>query len=665
MALDIKQIVELFKDDLERESENRNAAEADIKFAKLGEQWPEQAKREREQEGRPCLTLNKMPTFIRQVVNDSRINSPQIKVKPVDDDADPDTAEVLSGLIRNIEYTSQADVAYDTALDAAVTGGMGFWRVATEYCDEQSFAQDIFIRRITNPLSVVFDSHSESLDGSDWRHASLIDHLTEDELKRRHKAKKDVGSFDGEVGQNDDEDLIRIAEFWHIDEVSEKLLMLSDGSVLTEDEYLKPHPEIGIPLKDILADLGVVVARERKSSKRVVKQYICGSEIIETNDWAGKWIPIIPVFGDEVFCNGKRYLKSLIRDAKDSQQNFNYWRSGATEAVALGPKTPFIGPSGAFDSAAGKWETANVKNHSYIEYDGGIAPQRQPFVGVPAGMLQEAMNASDDMKAIIGIYDASLGARSNETSGKAIMARQREGDVSTFHFIDNLAKSIAHTGRILVDLIPKIYDTERVIRVIGADGESKNVPLKKPTQHKGVQRIFDLGVGKYDVAVDTGPSFTTQREETAQQMTELVRNFPQAAPIIGDLLVKNLNWPDADEIGKRLKAMLPPQIQQLDGEEGLPPEAMLQIQQLKGQMQQMGQQMQQGMTEFQKVIKELEAVKADKSIETRKVEIDAYNAETNRMKLQLQTADTVTDIMQKAMPTVEPVFEDTLSQQTM
>ena len=665
MALDIKQIVELFKDDLERESENRNAAEADIKFAKLGEQWPEQAKREREQEGRPCLTLNKMPTFIRQVVNDSRINSPQIKVKPVDDEADPDTAEVLSGLIRNIEYTSQADVAYDTALDAAVTGGMGFWRVATEYCDEQSFAQDIFIHRITNPLSVVFDSHSESLDGSDWRHASLIDHLTEDELKRRHKAKKDVGSFDGEVGQNDDEDLIRIAEFWHIDEVPEKLLMLSDGSVLTEEEYLKPHPDIGVPLKDILADLGITVARDRKSSKRVVKQYICGSEIIETNDWAGKWIPIVPVFGDEVFCNGKRYLKSLIRDAKDSQQNFNYWRSGATEAVALGPKTPFIGPSGAFDSAAGKWATANVKNHPYIEYDGGIAPQRQPFVGVPAGMLQEAMNASDDMKAIIGIYDASLGARSNETSGKAIMARQREGDVSTFHFIDNLAKSIAHTGRILVDLIPKIYDTERVIRVIGADGESKNVPLKQQTEHKGVQRIFDLGVGKYDVAVDTGPSFTTQREEAATQMIELIRGYPNAAPIIGDLLAKNLNWPDADEIAKRLKAMLPPQIQQLESEEGLPPEAMQQINALKSQMQQMGQQMQQGMTEFQKVIKELEAVKADKSIETRKVEIDAYNAETNRMKLQLQTADTVTDIMQKAMPTVEPVFEDTRSLHAM
>lgn len=654
MTLDIKQIVDLFKDDVEREAENRNAAEADTRFAKLGEQWPEQAKREREMEGRPCLTLNKMPTFIRQVVNDSRINSPQIKVKPVDDDADPDTAEVLSGLIRNIEYTSQADVAYDTALDAAVTGGMGFWRVATEYCDEQSFAQDIFIHRITNPLSVVFDSHSESLDGSDWRHASLIDHLTGDELKRRYKAKKDVGSFDGEVGQDDDEDLTRIAEFWHIDEVPEKLLMLSDGSVLTEEEYLKPHPDIGVPLKDILADLGITVARDRKSSKRVVKQYICGSEIIETNDWAGKWIPIVPVFGDEVFCNGKRYLKSLIRDAKDSQQNFNYWRSGATEAVALGPKTPFIGPVGAFDTDSAKWATANIKNHPYIQFDGPASPQRQPFVGVPAGMLQEALNASDDMKSIIGIYDASLGARSNETSGRAIMARQREGDVSTFHFIDNLAKSIAHTGRILVDLIPKIYDTERVIRVIGADGQSKNIPLKQQTEHNGVQRIFDLGIGKYDVAVDTGPSFTTQREEAANQMIELIRGYPSAAPIIGDLLAKNLNWPDADEISKRLKAMLPQQIQQLDGGEGLPPEAMQKIQAMQQQMQQMGQQMQQGMGEFQKVVKELEAVKADKSLDARKLDIEAYSKETDRIKVQAEIGEAIANQIAQA----QPIYQD-------
>lgn len=637
MALDIKDIEDLFKDSLERESDNRNNAAEDIRFAKLSEQWPEEIKTARDAEGRPCLTINRCPSFIRQVVNDSRINSPQIKVKPVDDNADPETAEILSGLIRNIEYTSQADVAYDTALDSAASCGMGFFKIVTDYCDEESFQQDIFIRRITNPLSVVFDSYGESLDGSDWMHCTEVEWMKKDAFHRKYGKKAEAMSFAGEAIDNihgtEDSELIRVGSFWYVDEQDEKILMLSDGSVIREDEFTKPHPELGIPIKDVAAEMGLTVARERRRKKRTVKQYVCGSEIIETNDWAGKYLPIIPVFGEEVFVDGKRHLKSLIRDAKDPQRMYNYWRTAATELVALAPKTPFIGPAGAFDTDADKWASANVKSHPFIEYDGGIAPQRQPFVGVPAGVIQEALNASDDMKAIIGLYDASLGARSNETSGKAINARKQEGDVSTFHFIDNLAKSIAHCGRVLVDLIPKTYDTERVVRIIGIDGETQNVPLKQSTEWQGVERIFDLTVGKYDVAVDTGPSFTTQREETAQQMIELLRSYPAAAPIIGDLLAKNLNWPDADEIAKRLKAMLPPQIQSMENN-GLPPEAMQQINALKQQMQQMGQQMQQGMGEYQKVMRELEAIKADKSLEARKLDIEAYAKETDRIKVQ-------------------------------
>lgn len=643
MALDIKDIEEMFRDDLDRESENRNDAQEDIRFAKLGEQWPDTVRKDRENEGRPCLTINRCPSFLRQVVNDSRINSPQIKVKPVDDDADPETAEIFSGLIRNIEYSSQADVAYDTALDSSASAGVGFFKVVTDYCDEQSFNQDIFIRRITNPLSVVYDSYGESIDGSDWTHAAEVEWLSNRQFESKYGKKTEKLSFAGDAIDNindDDEGLIRVASFWYVDETSEKLLMLSDGTVISEDEFNKPHPDFGVPFKVLAEELGLTVARERKGTKRRVKQYVCGADIIETNDWAGKWIPIIPVFGEEVFVDGKRYLKSLIRDIKDPQRMFNYWRTASTELVALAPKTPFIGPTGAFDTDAGKWSTANVKSHAFIEYDGQVPPQRQPFVGVPAGVIQEALNAADDMKSIIGLYDASLGARSNETSGKAINARKVEGDVSTFHFVDNLAKSIAHGGRILVDLIPKIYDTERVIRILGVDGETKNVPLKKPTKHNGVERIFDLGIGKYDVAVDTGPSFTTQREETAQQMMGLLHAYPAAAPVVGDLLAKNLNWPDADVIAKRLKSMLPPHMQ---GEENdsLPPEALAQINALKKQMQGMGQQMQQGMGEFKKVMAELENIKADRTVEmerirldTRKVEIDAYNAETNRIKAQ-------------------------------
>lgn len=651
---DISDYAKLFEDDLGREAENRARAAEDIRFARLGQQWPEQVRLDREREGRPCLTINRLPSFIRQVVNDSRMNTPQIKVKPVDDNADPDTAEIYSGLIRNIEYVSQADIAYDTALESAVTCGMGYFRICTDYAGETEFAQDIFIKRVTNPLSVVFDAYSESLDGADWRHAFLVEWIHKDEFRRRFGKRADPASFSGSVVDGLEfmhADMVRIAEFWEIVETPGKLLLLSDGSVLTEADYLKPHPALGMPVKDIMDSLGIGVARTRKTTMRSVKQRILGADVLEEEDWAGKHIPIVPVFGDEIFVDGRRYLKSLIRDAKDAQQMLNYWRTASTELVALAPKAPFIGPTGFAKTDAKKWNTANVKSWPYIEFDGAIPPQRQPFAGPPAGALQEALNASDDIKSILGIYDASLGARSNETSGRAIMARQREGDVSTFHFVDNLAKSIAHAGRILVDLIPKIYDTERIVRVIGYDGETENVGLKTQTTYKGVERVFDLGVGKYDVAVDTGPSFTTQREEAATQMIELLRSFPAAAPVIGDLLAKNLNWPGADEIAKRLQAMLPPQIKALD-QSDLPPEALAKISQLENQLKQMSQAMQQGMGEFQKVVRELESLKADKAIDAAKVQVDAYNAETNRMaKVQLPTVENILDTVRAQVGT--------------
>ena len=648
-----------FDDDVSRESENRAAALEDIRFAKLGEQWPDKIKKDRQQEGRPCLTINRLPTFIRQVVNDGRMNKPQIKVKPVDDNGDEETAEILSGLIRNIEYVSSAGNAYDMALESAVTCGMGFFRICTDYTSEDEFTQDILIKRITNPLSVVFDSYSDSIDGSDWNHAFLVDWITKDEYRTRFGCKKkddDITSFGGSADglEYADYGLVRIAEHWEIIKKPSKLMLMSDGSVITERELNKEHPDFpGLKVGELLAMNGLTVARERTSIERSVKQRVLGGEILSEEDWAGKYIPIIPVFGDEVFHQGKRYLKSLIRDAKDAQQMLNFWRTASTELVALAPKTPFIGPVGSFKTDAKKWATANVKSWPYLEFDGGIMPQRQPFAGPPAGALQEALNASDDIKSILGLYDASMGARSNETSGKAIMARQREGDVSTFHFIDNLSKSINHAGRILVDLIPKIYDTPRVIRTLGLDGSTESVLVNEQTEYKGVQRIFDLKTGKYDVAVETGPSFTTQREEAATQMMELLRAFPQAAPFIGDLLAKNLDWPGADEIAGRLKAMLPPQIQKQEGQ-GLPPEAQAAMQQMQQKMQQMQQMIQQGGAK----LKELEA---DRAGEARKLDIDAYKAETDRLKVQAEIGDMVANHIAQQ----QPLYNDQAMPQAM
>jgi hypothetical protein len=611
----LKDAQEAFDLAAEAEDDNRKEALDDIRFARLGEQWPDNVKKQREREQRPCLTINRLPSFIRQVVNDARQNKPSIKCHPADDEADVETAEIMNGLIRNIEYTSNADVAYDTAIENSVTCGVGYWRVKLDYAHDDSFDMDLCIDRIANVFSVYGDPHSVAADSSDWNSAFVTEMIKKTAFEKKYKGAKAVdwqGMGYTTLKQPWSEgEQIMLAEYWTREEVSRLIVALNDGSIIDADRYKAA--------KDVFDVMGLQVTGERTTKSWKVRQYLMtGAEVLEKNDWAGKYIPIIPVYGDEINVEGKRYFRSLIRDAKDPQRMFNYWRTTSTEMVALAPKAPFIGPKGAFKSDLDKWNTANTQSHAFIEYDGQQPPQRQGYAGPPAGAIQEALNAADDLKAIMGIYDASLGARGNETSGRAILARQHQGNTSTFHFIDNLARAIRHTGRILIDLIPTVYTGDRIIRVLGPEGDDpKTVPLGKPTQTKeGIEKIYDLTVGKYDLVVETGPSFSTKREEAATQMTELIRVYPQAAPLIGDLLAKNLDWPGADEIAKRMKAMLPHQVQ---GQDPMAQQMQQVIQHLQQQLGQMGQQLQE--------------VQKDKAIESRKVDVDAFNAETNRLKI--------------------------------
>jgi hypothetical protein len=611
------------------ESDNRQTALDDIRFSRLGEQWPRDIEKQRRDEFRPCLTINKMPAFIRQVVNDSRQNKPSIKVHPVDSNADPKTAEVINGLIRNIEYTSNADVAYDTAIEASVSGGFGYWRVGMDYAYDDSFEMDLSIERVANQFSVYGDPDSMCADSSDWNVAFVVEPMRKAEFKAKYGDKTNADGdsvdcdFESDAWANAgiwvEDETVMVAEWWKREPVEKEIVKLSNGHTYAAED-LEKDPDLQAMME---AGMLQVVGTRNTRSHKVTQIIMSGADVLEKNDWPGCYIPIIPVYGDEIVVEGKRYFQSLIHSAKDAQRMFNYWRTTSTELVALAPRVPFIGRVGTFNTDADRWATANTQSHAYLEFD-GEAPIRQPLdVGPAAGALQEALNASDDMKAIIGIYDASLGARSNETSGRAIMARQREGDVATFHFIDNLARAIRHTGRILIDLIPKVYSTERVIRVLGEDGTPRSVqvnsgqqqpvldPDGKPQEDEQGQvmmAMHDLTVGKYDLTVTTGPSFTTRREEAAMQMTEFVRAFPAAAPVIGDLLAQNLDWPGADEIAERLKS-INPALQN----KGLPPE-----------VQQM---IQQGQQAIQQLTQEVEALKADKSI-------DQFNAETQRMKVQ-------------------------------
>lgn len=663
----LQEALDAFKVAEEAEMENRADALEDIRFSRLSEQWPESIKQQREREGRPCLTINKMLPLIRQVVNDSRQNRPSIKVHPADSKADPETAEVISGLIRNIEQSSDADVAYDTAIDSAVTGGFGYWRINLDYAmgaiseDElqsvgsAAFEQDICVRRIANPFTVFGDPYSQQADSSDWNQSHVVEQLTTDQFKKKYKGAQET-DFDSKQwtdmgGPWKNGETVQIAEYWKREEVIKQAVAVQLGApdggiapteplVMYLDEYEKQ--------KDLIEAIGgKMIGRPRPVKCYKVKQHVLsGVEVLSSSDWAGSYIPIVPVYGDEVNVEGKRYFRSLIRDAKDTQRMFNYWRTTATEVVALAPRAPYIGKKGSFETDAVKWATANQASHAFIEYDGQDMPQRQAFTGVPAGMIQEALTAADDIKSITGLYDASLGARSNETSGKAIMARQREGDVSTFHFIDNLTRAIRHTGRIMIDLIPKVYTTERIIRILGEDGEPSTVKInpEKPElegqdERKEAMKIHDIRTGRYDLTVTSGPSFTSRREEAATQMIELIRSYPDAAPIIGDLLAKNLDWPGADEISKRLKKMLPPEARDEDGE--LPPE-------IEQQMKEMGQ-------AIQELGQKLQEAEQSKDIDARKVAVDEYKAETERMTA-LAPAMGPAEIQAMIVQTIQDIF---------
>lgn len=638
---------EAFRLASEAEQANREAALDDLRFARLGEQWPDDIVRQRRLEGRPCLTINRLPAFIRQVVNDARQMKPSVKVHPVDSAADPETAEIFNGLIRHIEYASNADVAYDTAIESAVGMGFGYWRVGLDYADSDSFELDIRIDRIADPFTVYGDPDSTAADSSDWNSAFVVELMRKAAFEAAYKGAEAVdwaeAGYTGIGGPWFDESHVMVAEWWTREQADVVLIRLTNGTVVDETR-LKDR---GFAADLARAGVAVDEAHGPRQSRawKVRQRILTGAETLEERDWPGRYIPIVPVYGDEVNVEGERHFRSLIRDAKDAQRMFNYWRTTSTELVALAPRVPFIGPKGSFTTDAEKWSMINRESHAFVEYDDkGTPPQRQPLESGPAGgAMQEAINASDDMKAIMGLHDASLGMPSNETSGRAILARMREGDTSTFHFVDNLSRAIRYTGRVLLDLIPHIHSEARVVRVIGEDCTQDLRPInqEKPVlgpdgqprpelcpdgrslldpatgEPKPMVAMHDVRVGKYDLTVTTGPSFTSRREEAAAQMIEMVRAFPQIAPVIGDLVAHHLDWPGADEIAKRLKAMLPPEAKEAEAG-GLPNEIKTMI------------------AEGQKLIQQLQGanqrLKADVGLSVPKLDIEMFQAETDRMK---------------------------------
>jgi hypothetical protein len=538
---------ERFKQCLDAESIIRAAALEDLFFFN-GQQWLESILKDRADDRRPALTINKMPTFANQVINDMRQNRPAIKIRPVDTVTDPDTAEVVDGMIRAIMHNGDSKSAIDTGSFYQVVSGRGYLRIVTDYCDEKSFDQEIKLDRIENPFSVYFPIHLiKNSDYSDAPYCFVRERMSKEEFKLKYPDSKTANYAEQGAGDPNWEtsDSVYLAEYFDVEQESQILYLLKDGTTTTE----KPKNK-------------ALIANQRKSIKKTVKWYLMTEfDVLDRAEWPSKWIPIIPVLGQELNINGKKDYVSLIRHAKDPQRMYNYWNTSYTEQVALQPKAPWLVAEGQIENYKQTWQTANSKNHAVLVYTptslmGQAVPAPQRMAPPQAGnsLFQGIELAGEQLKEVTGIYDASLGSKGNETSGRAIVARQRQGDTSNFHFIDNQAGSVRHIGRILVDLIPEIYDAPRAIRVLGEDMTEKIVNIHQfHPDNKNPNKIYDLSVGKYDVVVDIGPSYETKRTETAQNLLNVIQSLPQIGQVTGDIIMRQLDFPLADEAALRIK----------------------------------------------------------------------------------------------------------------
>ena len=589
---------------------------------------------------RPCLTINKLPQHVRQITNDQRQNRPSGKVIPADDRADPEVAEIFNGIVRHIEYISDADVAYDTACENQVAFGEGYIRLLTEYCDDDTFDQDIKIGRIRNAFSVYMDPMIQDPCGADAKWCFITEDVTREDYERMFpdaspvSTLQQLGVGDQSISQWINENTVRIAEYFYIEHEPATLNLYYGGNTAFA----------GSPEDKQMRSAGMKPIRTRQVDRQKVKWCkINGYEVLEEREWAGKFIPVVRVVGNEFEVDGRIYLSGLVRNAKDAQRMYNYWVSQEAEMLALAPKAPFIGYGGQFEGYETQWKTANTQNWPYLEVnpdatDGLGNPLPLPQRAMPPmaqnGLIQAKVGASDDIKSTTGQYDASLGMQGNEKSGRAILARERQSDTGTYHYVDNLARAVRHLTRQIVDLIPKIYDTQRIARIIGLDGEA-DMAMIDPTQPEPVRKIVDQqtgavikkiynpSVGKYDVCVTTGPSYMTKRQEAAESMAQVLQANPQLWTVAGDLLVKNFDWPGADDLAKRLRKMIDPKL--LEDSEEASPELMAAQQ----QMQAMQQEMSQMATMLENVSQSIE----NRDMETKEFEakVKAYEAETRRL----------------------------------
>lgn len=623
-----------YEADLEFDRVNREQALDDKKFA-AGEQWDPVVLEQRK--GLPNLVINSIPQFTAQIVGDWRESRKAIKVVPANEE-DSDIAAIRGDLIRAIEMQSRADRVYDSAFESLVQCGDGAFRVSVEYARDDVFDQDIFIRPIEDALSVVWDRYSVDPTGRDARRVFVDDRIPINEFKKKwpEVSPDELGDEYTTTVRYDpsgwiDDSSYRVTEYWRLIERKKILGLFQNGRVLELNDS---------NLDKILEENGSPV-QTRVSWCTYAQMHLCTGFAILSGPYEYRLsrLPIIRMSGRVINIGGRRVRHGLIRFMKDPVRLKNFWRSVAAEQLGYAPKAQWIATESAVEGREEQLRKAHLsRDPLIIVNDEAVIGQNLQRLDPPApqaALLNEAQVNAQDMKDVTGIHDASLGIRSNETSGRAIMARQREGDIANLTFHDNGNAALLEGGDVVNQLIPQVYDGTRIIRGIGEDEAIKFIKINDPYDPDAV----DLSVGMYDVALSTGTSYTTRRVEAAQAMMDAIQVWPQLMSVAGDLVAKAQDWPGAEKLAERLKKTIPPQFLE-EGEEGgigISPEELQAMQE-----------------QLQKLSLENQELKMEKYNRERELEIDAYNAETQRIRA---LSDHEVDNQQQSLAAIKELLD--------
>jgi regulator of replication initiation timing len=624
--------------------DNDALAIADTKFA-LGDsdngwQYEDAVWESSRNSKKPTLTINVTAQHCNQIINNIRQNRPQVKVLPVDSNSDKKTAEIMAGLIRNIQSVSNSDDAHDLAAEHSIYGGDGYWRILTEFESPESFNQVIKIKPIPNPRLVKIDPSATALDKSDAMWGFVEEEISIEQCKREHPD-IDPASWGDDTNAWHNKETIKRAEYFYCEYKDDTLCMIDDGTIALKskvDNYAE------------LKKSGAIIKERATSTKQWKWCKLLGGhdEPIQETEWLGDYLPIVAVIGKELNVDGEIVRKGLVRDLKDPARMLNYSYSGAVETIALQTKIPYIGSIEAFEGHEDQWKAANSTNYAYLPFNAydseGLKldrPQRELPAVMPSAQIQMLQLSTEQIRAASGQQNSNFGIKSEASSGVGIQRLKAQGEMATFHFPDNLSRALRYEATILIDLIPKIMDVKQVVRILGMDGTHEQAVLdpKNPQAYaenedaKGdIEKIFNPTLGKYDVAITTGASFQTQRQEGAAALSEMVRGNPDLLKVAGDLVFKAYDFPGADALADRMAKTLPPELQEKKGQQQVPPEMQQAMQQQGQQLEQIGAALEDSMNQIEALKTENESLKIDKEIKLREITLKEDVAFANANK---------------------------------